>query len=998
MKSCVFFHKQSRKVRFVFVLAISALFCGTALAANILTTEIRNTQTASGRGSAYVTDFSDGWKFGGREEDAFYEEYDDLEWENVNLPHTWNAIDGADGNKNYSRTVYWYRKKITVDSEIEGKRFYLELLGSNQQTDLYLNEKHIKLCGTEEYTHKGGYTTFRYDITDALRSGENIFAVKVDNTRSEEIAPRTGDFNIYGGIYRQVYLITVDNVHVSLDNSGSSGLFLTTPNIRSKERPDNFGTLLIKADLVNEGDYERDITVIVHIEGDNAPEDIRREYNIPSRETVTIDEETFIKDPHLWNGIDYSSKKAENDTGYMYTVTLTICEGDQVIDSVSDRVGFRYIYADKDTGFYLNGESYKLHGVNRHQFKEGLGSALDELDHQEDIELIKEMGVNAIRLCHYPQSDYIYDLCDESGIIVWTEIPLVNDIGTAESFLDVTKEQLTELIRQQCNRPSICFWGLENEVNNNERSPYYTAQEVIAALNDLAHREDSSGRYTVQANNNNMMAEGNEQLKLGKEVRQTGWESDLIAWNIYPGWYNSFVDSFENAVNDKLQLDSRPMALSEYGWGASTIQHELYPQMGKNGLQPDGLYHPEEYQSLKHEEAIHYINEHENLWATYVWCMFDFDVDFRNEGSRAGQNDKGLVTNDRTIKKDSYYLYKANWNKREPFVHITSSRYKERDFKTNYVKAYSNCNDVFLYLNGDLQGKMTNLGDGVFIANDVDLRLGQNTIQVVGISGYQECKDSCRWTRLLSTSTKLISENAGINVKNGAIIFNQPMTLAEMQQALSCEKNGVYKILKDGVEVKDENEAICTGMVAMVQSEDGLNTQSYNIYSNQDDVAYGKKVYFSSEEGERANHDDTHAINVNDGMLDTVWVADTKVDGIPGKRADYPEWIGIDLGDEYSLKGIELAFQTKEERVYQYQVYASSTTPLVTGESIPSDYQLIIDESENGSFDDGYYAFPIDGVDARYIAVLVLGNSLYPDKSPYAAAGIYDLKVHGTTH
>lgn len=998
MKRWTFFHEQNKTLTFMFIFVIIVLFYKSVLAEIESTADIRSTQTASGRGSTYVTDISDGWRFGGRKEKAFYEGYNDLEWEAVNLPHTWNAIDGADGNKDYSRTVHWYRKTLKIDSEIDGKRFYLELLGANQQTDLYVNEKHIKLCGTDGYTHKGGYTTFRYDMTDALRFGENLLAIKVDNTRSEEIAPRTGDFNIYGGIYRRIYIITVDDVHVSLDNSGSSGLFLTTPHIRSRERPDDFGTLLIKADIVNEGDHDRGVTVTVHIEGDNAPEDIIREFIIPAGKTVTFDEETYINDPHLWRGIDYSGKKAKCDAGYMYTATMTICEGDRVIDSVSDKVGFRYIYADKDTGFYLNGESYKLHGVNRHQFKDGLGSALDEQDHLEDIEMIMEMGANTIRLCHYPQCDYIYDLCDENGIIVWTEIPLVNDIGTAESFLDITKTQLTELIRQQYNRPSICFWGLENEINNNTRSPYYTAQEVISGLNDLAHKEDGSGRYTVQANNNNMMADGNEQVQPGKDERRKGWESDLIAWNIYPGWYNSFDDSFEKVVGNKLKLDSRPMALSEYGWGASTTQHELYPQIGENGLQADGLYHPEEYQNLKHEEAIHYINDHDNLWATYVWCMFDFDVDFRNEGARAGQNDKGLVTNDRKIKKDSYYLYKANWSKLEPFVHITSSRYTERDFKTTYVKVYSNCDTVYLYLNGDLLGEMTNLGDGIFIANDIDLRLGQNTIQVMGRSGYKQCEDNCIWTRILSESTKLISEKKDISVQNGAIIIYQPMTIAEIKQIVQCENDGLYRIMKDGTEVNNENEYICTGMVAVVQSENGQKSQNYSIYSTQDELARGKKVFYSSEEEETAQHKDTHAINVNDGIPDTAWVADTKVDGIPGKRADYPEWIGIDLGDEYSLKGIELAFETKGKRIYQYQVYVSSTTPLVTGEDIPSDYQLIIDESDNDSFEDGHYIIPTDGVDTRYIVVLVLGNSLYPDNYPLAAAGIYDLKVYGTTH
>lgn len=986
MRSYFFMCKKFRIAIFIFALIISTLICSSTVAEIEISNDIRIAQTACGRDSESVVELSDGWKFGGKGIDASAENFDDDLWDTVNIPHTWNAVDGANGDRHYDRTVYWYRK--TIYTVVDGKRKYIEFLGANQETDLYVNGMHIKLSGSDEYTHKGGYTAFRYDITDVLRDGNNTIAVRVDNARNEEIAPISSDFNIYGGIYRRIYMISVDEVHVDLSNHGSSGLFLTTPNIRSKERPEDFGTLNIKADLVNDGDRDRTVMVTAHIDGDHAPEDIQRTVTIPAKGTVAFNENTFINEPHLWKGIDYSEGSFNIDAGYTYQVTLTISDDQQVIDRVSDRVGFRYFWVDKDTGFYLNGESYPLHGVNRHQYKDGLGSALSEVDHQEDIDLIMELGANTVRLCHYPQCDYIYDACDKNGIIVWTEIPLVNDIGKAEAFMEVTKSQLTELIRQQYNRPSICFWGLENELKNDSRSSYYTSKEVLSALDDLAHEEDRSGRYTTQAINTNAAMDSND----------GGWKSDLIAWNIYPGWYRSFDDSFEKVVNNRLKGDSRPMALSEYGWGASTTQHELYPQIRVNGLQSDGLYHPEEYQNLKHEEAIHYINAHHNLWATYVWCMFDFDVDFRNEGSRAGQNDKGLVTNDRSIKKDSYYLYKANWNKREPFVHITSSRYNVRDFKTTYVKVYSNCDTVLLYLNGKLVGEMTNLGDGIFFVNDIDLEPGENTIQAEGASGNQKCEDSCKWTRIPSGSTKLISKKADIRVTNDAIVINHPMTIAEMRKALQYENDGVYKILQDGVEVKNENETICAGMIVMIQSEDRQYIQSYPIYLNQDELAYRKKVYFSSEEGETAEHKDTHAINVNDGRQDTAWVADTKVDGIPGKRADYPEWIGIDLEDEYCIQGIELLFETKKNRVYQYQVYVSSTMPLVNGEGIPSDYQLIIDESNNDLFKGGHYIIPINGVDARYIAVLVLGNSLYPDQNPFAAAGIYDLKVYGRTY
>ena len=497
----------------VFTMIVICLFAGAAAFAEDATSaKIGIVQTASGRSGETVTELSEGWRFGrGIEDedeapeddsDVSTEAYDDSAWGLVNLPHTWNAADGADGNSRYERAAYWYRKNVEIDPA-EDKCYFLEFTGANQQTDLYVNGRHIRLCGSDEYTHKGGYTAFRYEITNAVRKGSNLIAVRVDNTMSEEIAPISGDFNMYGGIYRQVNLITVDELHFDLCDNGSSGLFLTTPNIRSREKPDDFGTLNIRTEIVNDSGSERTVTVTAHIDGDNAPEDIVRQIVLPAKGSAAFDETAFIPDPHLWKGIDYSGKTDSTDIGYTYRVTLTISEGERVLDMVSDRVGFRYIYVDRNTGFYLNGESWPLHGVNRHQFREGVGSALCDAEHLEDMELIMEIGANSVRLCHYPQCDYVYDLCDENGIIAWTEIPLVNDIGKEEDFTEVTKTQLTELIRQQYNRPSICFWGLENELKEKVRSSFGAAKKLISELDDLAHEEDGSGRYTTQAVNTN---------------------------------------------------------------------------------------------------------------------------------------------------------------------------------------------------------------------------------------------------------------------------------------------------------------------------------------------------------------------------------------------------------------------------------------------------------------------------------------------------------------
>ncbi len=1178
--------------------------CAVAFAIQDTPADVRLSQTASGRGSEYVIEISDGWKFGGRDEKASASDYPDDSWSTVNLPHTWNVEDGADGDGKYDRGAYWYRKTVDIGPDLAGKRIFLEFLGANQKTDVYVNGKHIKLCGSDEYTHKGGYTAFRYDITDALRTGGNKIAIKVDNSYSEGIAPITADFNMYGGIYRRLYLIAVDPVHVDLGNSGSSGLFLTTPNVRSLEKPADFGTLNIRADIVNEGGTRKEITVTAHIEGDNAPPDIERTYTIAPGDKVCFDASAFVRDPHLWNGIEYSEKKGNADIGYRYRVTVTVSEGWRILDAVSEMVGFRYFYIDKDNGFYLNGEPHPLRGVNRHQFKSGKGSALTEADHDTDIRLIMELGANTVRLSHYPQTDYFYDLCDENGIIVWSEIPLVNLIGKKEEFLDVTKNQLTEMIRQQYNRPSIVVWGLENEVSDKARSEFYSSKQVMAALDGLAHREDASGRYTAQAIDVDTVMDGNDPAALEDEEKDYGWKSDLIAWNIYPGWYSRFRGTFETLMDDKSAQDSRSMGISEYGWGASVEQHALYPVLGRNDLLPTGKWHPEEYQNQMHEEALAYISGHPHLWATYIWCMFDFDVDTRNEGFRAGQNDKGLITDDRAVKKDSFYLYKANWNQREPFVHITSSRYTDRREASTYVKVYSNCDSVVLYQNDAPLGSMTPLGNGVFLWEDVSLELGENRIHAVGTKGGDTCADTCVWTRPAFSATTLVSDTLLVDPETRIIVLPKALSIQEVKDLVYGLNNAAYTIMLENKEITDEKTLVPAGAKALVRSENGSETAEYsfaytnllwgkdiqatsteegndpghaadgdpdtrwtassnaypqsitvdlgdayflgtlttswhdkhsryyaytvetsldgvsftaaaerldntisgttsdelrmalgryvriNVHSCSDQAGYAgiyelsidgwslstqayeldyenklifvpnpeeltpedvlshferdgyirvgirpsetedsaegaqiavtdfqdreyvftitapenahrystdlalyKNVYFSSEEGVSSSGANTHAYNVNDGLASTAWVADINSWG----SALYPEWIGVDLGQECTISGIELRFETKGNRVYQYQVLTSADSPLFSAQYLPLDYEVIVDQEGNAEFSDGHYSFEFEPRKARYVAVLVKGNSQYPENK-YAAAGIYDFKVFGTAY
>lgn len=894
--------------------------------------------------------------------EAFNEDMDDSLWETVNIPHTWNALDGADGNDEYERAAYWYRKTLNMDETKEGKRVFLEFLGVNQQTDLYVNGRHIRLCGSNEYTHKGGYTAFRYDITDALRLGSNLIAVKVDNTQNEEIAPLSGDFNFYGGIYRRVYLITVDEVHFDLSNYGSSGLFLTTPNVRSKSMPDDFGTLNIRADIINDSKNDRTVTITAHIDGDNAPEDIQRTLAIPAGARATFDENAFIQNPHLWKGIDYSGNTDPSDAGYTYSVTLTISDGDHFVDAVTDRVGFRYFYVDREAGFYLNGESYPLHGVNRHQFKDGLGSALTEEDHQEDMALIMELGANSIRLCHYPQCDYIYDACDENGIVLWTEIPLVNQMGHSENFLEVTKTQLTELIRQQYNRPSIVFWGLENELKNNN-SPYCTVKELLSALDDLAHAEDTTGRYTTQAICINDPMDQNNASVLLNDSAQNGWKSDLFAWNLYPGWYDKFTGTLESLIYDKSRQDSRPMAISEYGGGASTEQHELYPELDQNGLSSGGIWHPEEYQCLLHEQAIKSIARHNYLWATYVWCMFDFDVDSRNEGSSPGQNDKGLITNDRQIKKDSFYLYKANWNQREAFIHIASALYTERENAETYIKAYSNCDSAYLYINNVFIGKMSNLDNGIFMLENIELPAGESIIHVIGFRGEELCEDTCAWTVFDQSAVDLESADLFINKAASAIGLPDHMTLAELKDVLKPGNGASYQVMSNGTEVTDEDALISTDMTVLVTYENSKKIREY-LFIPDKNLLSGADISAASYKEEHSPQKAT------DSDIFTRWEA---------LDHSYPQSITADLGDTYFLDTATIDWYTDNDGYFAYSVEVSED-----GEHFITAAQYRKNVAYGRTMDN------LENILARYVRITVHSCS-----NPIKCAAISDVRIHG---
>lgn len=673
-----------------------------------------------------VINLNDNWKFFCPDTSNIPKSinFDDSAWETINIPHTWNNKDAQDGGDNYLRSVGWYRKHLHWSDAYEGKRVYLECLGACLMAVCFVNEDTVGI-------HKGGYTAFRFDITSKLKKGDNLIAIKVDNRKNQDIIPLGGDFSVMGGIYRNISLVVADPVHIDLSDYASSGLYLTTRHVSERK-----ADLEIRAKIVNDSFEPKTVSICGILKHPNSFQaiaeipnplfdpntmystkhkllkSVRKTVTIPANSSVEFKETITISNPHLWNG------KADP---YRYLVELIVSANGKIIDSISQHVGFRYYEVTKD-GFFLNGKLYPLRGVNRHQDWYNMGYAITQNEHNIDFGIIYDVGANAIRFAHYPHDPYIYDLCDRYGLIAWAEIPVVGGLGTSAELKEGVKIQLRELIRQQYNRPSICFWSLQNEVREQE-----TAQMKVLMkdLNNLAHIEDPT-RLTVQASNHAVARE---------------WASDVFAWNWYPGWYIE-DPSFASKL-DSFKDEERPTAMSEYGAGASIYHHEINPARPVTNR---GKFHPEEYQNFVHEHALMDISTRDFVWGTFVWNMFDFASDGRKEGDQDGINDKELVTYDRKVKKDSYFIYKANWS-HEPVLYITSRRYDERKEKVTPVVVYSNCDSVELFVNDISQGrkKYKDVQCGIYKWNDVELPAKVNKVKVVGLKNKQKYTDEVIW-------------------------------------------------------------------------------------------------------------------------------------------------------------------------------------------------------------------------------------------------------------
>ena len=588
-----------------------------------------------------ITKIMKGWEFTGP----------DGTTTTVDLPHTWNARDGQDGGNDYWRGTCIYRTHFAAPQfNTASHQVWIQFDGVNASA-------HVVLNGSPVCNHDGGYSTFRANITELLRD-ENELTVEVDNSKNDRVYPQKADFTFYGGIYRDVSLMVVSKNHFTLDYFGGPGIRITS--------------------TVQGADASVQVTTWHDGEGEVSIELLDAAGNTVATgkgSDITL----TIFNAHLWNGVK---------DPYLYSCKARLVVNGTVEDETTTRFGVRSFKVDPKKGFFLNGKSYPLHGVSRHQDRKGLGNAITREMHDEDMALIKEIGANTIRLAHYQHDQYFYDLCDEVGMVVWAEIPYISE--HMPNGRENTISQMKELIIQNYNHPCIVCWGVSNEITISTKDKK-DMLDNHRQLNDLCHEMDKTRLTTLAC------------YAMCGPFNRSAHITDMVSWNLYLGWY---VPGF--ILNDlwmgffHLCFPNRPFGYSEYGAEGMPNLHSTHPHRGD---------HTEEYQAKYHEYMLRCFKRHPWMWATHVWNMFDFAADARDQGGEPGMNHKGLVTFDRKIKKDSFYLYKAWWSD-EAFVHICSKRFVERTGSTATVKVYSNQSTVALYVNGNKVGEQT--GEHVF--------------------------------------------------------------------------------------------------------------------------------------------------------------------------------------------------------------------------------------------------------------------------------------------
>ncbi len=679
-----------------------------------------------------VFTINDNWRFlpddlnGGEKSETI-----DENWQKINLPHTWNATDAFDDVPGYRRGAGWYRKNLSLASDLKNKRVFLYFEGANQTADVFVNERFVG-------RHIGGYTAFCFDVTDFVKiDALNLIAVKVDNSFNADIPPLTADFTFYGGIYRDVWLVATDDIHFKTTDSASSGIQISTPTVSEKA-----ATFSVRGTIANSSKSARDLEIVNSLFDADGNEVASKSSKLQIGATSEAEFEQksdSIPNPKLWSP----------DAPYLYTLRSSIKENNKILDEISNPLGFRWFSFDGEKGFSLNGKAIKLRGANRHQDYKNLGNALPDSFHVRDMELMKSAGYNFVRLAHYPQDPVILQAADRLGIMLWEEIPLVNYITISPKFNENSVTMLREMIRQHRNHPSVIMWGYMNEIylrvpKENAENIKIETVKLARELDRIAHEEDATRPTTIAFH-------GSEEYnKYG-----LGDIPNIIGWNLYSGWYSNVFEDFGKFIDDQhKRFPKRPLIISEYGANSDLRLHSLNPRRFDSTA---------EYQRMFHESYLAQINARPFISGTTLWNEFDFGAELRGE-NMPHVNNKGMFTYDRRP-KDIHYFYKANLSK-EPVLHIAVKDWQNRagvDLKPRKIDVYSNLPEVELFQNGVSLGRKK--PDEIKKASwEATMRDGENSFVAKGVKDNAEIVDEAEiFYKFVSVNSDQIAVNVGSN-------------------------------------------------------------------------------------------------------------------------------------------------------------------------------------------------------------------------------------------
>jgi len=724
-------------------LSIRALLLSSWLSFNLLTTGSAQSYTPPANNRADIN-LDSNWQYIQQDvSGAQATNFDDSSWTSLSLPHTWDISDGQDGPSTaYYRGIGWYRTHYAVDNSYAGRHFFLKFDGAFLVTDVYVNGNYLG-------EHQGGFAAFVFDVTPYLNvGGDNVIAVKVNNAFNANIPPLNADFTFWGGIYRDVHLLVTDPVQISPLDYGSPGVYLTTTSVSSSSANLQVSTIVSNSTVSAQTLMVR---AVVTDAATNIVTILTNVVTLPAGSVSNVVASTVIANPHLWNGLA---------DPYLYQTFVEVWNGASVVDVVPQPLGFRYFSVDPTNGFFLNGQHYDLHGVDMHQDWYNCGWALTNAQRDTNFAFLKELGATAVRLSHYEHNDYTYQLADQNGIILWSEIPLIDYITASSAFYTNSAQQLIEMIKQRYNHPSVVCWSVFNEITL-DSGPSPAA--LVSQLTQIAAQQDPTRLSTAAANSS--------------DNDPTTLYTQLIDFNKYYGWYNGVFSDFGPwADNFHATYPTRNVGISEYGAGANIYQHSEDPVTEPANAGP---YHPEEYQNLFHESQWQQMKARPFLWSKFIWNLFDFASDGRNEGSQPGINDKGLVTYDRQVRKDAFYYYKANWTT-NPMVYITGHTFTNRLTNAITAKVYANCDSVELFLNGVSQGSTSSTN--CIFTWPLMLAAGTNAVQAVGTKGSTQVTDSLTW------SVPVFPPNAAITNPGTPTVFLSS-TSATLQLAATATDN-----------------------------------------------------------------------------------------------------------------------------------------------------------------------------------------------------------------